>query len=97
MTPRNDTGQPADRSQQLLVQCAMERDTLPWLAFAADETRGYTPIPVRGDPERPFGIVRHEGPPVWQELTGHRQLLTHRSYYTDALAGITRDYHISHW
>ena len=97
MTPRLYTTVPSDPAQRLLVEQALERDPLIWSPFEDDETRGYTPIPVRGDPERPFGIVRHEAPHEWQELTGRRDVLTQRGYYHDALAGIIRDYRISHW
>ena len=97
MTPKLYTTVPNDPTQRLLVEQALERDPLIWSPFEDDETRGYTPIPVRGDPERPFGIVRHEAPHEWQELTGRRDVLTHRGYYHDALAGIIRDYRISHW
>ena len=97
MTPSLYTTVPNDPAQRLLVEQALERDPLIWSPFEDDETRGYTPIPVRGDPERPFGIVRHKGPHRWQELTGRRDVLTHRGYYHDALAGIIRDYRISHW
>ena len=83
--------------QRLLAEQALERPALLWSPFADHETRGYSPVPLPADPERPFGIVRRIGEDRWQELTGHREELTNRSYLTDALAGLIRDWRISHW
>lgn len=83
--------------RQFLVEQALRRPALIWSPFDGHETRGYPPIPVPGDPERPFGIVRRIKEYSWTELTGHEDILTHRTYFTDCLAGINRDWRISHW
>lgn len=67
------------------------------VAFPRQRTRGYPPVPIPGDPERPFGIVRRQGEQRWEELNGYRERLTSRGYFTDALAGLIRDWRISHW
>ena len=80
-----------------LAAQALERPALIWSPFQDDETRGYPPVPVPGDPESPFGIVRKKGEHSWEELTGYEEHLTSRGYFNDALGGLIRDWRISHW
>ena len=80
-----------------LAAQALERPALIWSPFQDDETRGYPPVPVPGDPESPFGIVRKNGEYQWEELTGYGEHLTSRGYFNDALGGLIRDWRISHW
>ena len=83
-----------DRTVELVNE-AIARPPMVWSPYDGHEARCYTPLPMPGDPERLFGIVRKIADYRFQQLTGHEDVIKNRTRLVDAISGMIWDFRLS--